>query len=128
MAIRTFHRDEPDLFLELISSDARMVVYPGVGAEQANMNWVKLEVDERNTVHAHSESEDTIFILSGRGTVEDLTNDVRLEFQAGDAIHVPPGVRHAVCADRGAEVLSVGGPCPPDWALLRAAGLERPTA
>ena len=37
----------------------------------------------------------------------------------GQVIHVPVGVRHAVAADRGSPVVSVGGPCPADLAMLR---------
>jgi quercetin dioxygenase-like cupin family protein len=125
MAFRVFHRDEPSLYAPMISNDARFVVWPGVGCNEANMNFVRMEPGERNQPHAHAESEDTILIVSGRGTVDDLTNGTRLEFEAGDTIHVPVGLRHAVCADRGEPVASVGGPCPPDWSLLKALGFDR---
>jgi quercetin dioxygenase-like cupin family protein len=121
-AIRIFHRDRPDVRLPIIASDARMVVWPGVDAVTANMNYVRMEPGEENVPHEHPESEDTIFILSGRGSVDDLTSGVELEFHAGQAIQVPPGVRHRVRASRGVPVVSVGGPCPADFALLRAAG------
>lgn len=120
--LRLFHRDRPSKRMPMISSDARLVVWPGVGAETANMNYVRLAPGEENVPHAHAESEDTIVILSGRGSVDDLTNGRTLEFEEGDVIHVPPGVEHRVKADRGSSVESVGGPCPPDQAMLRAAG------
>lgn len=120
-AVRLFHRDRPSRYVPMISSDARLVVFPGVGALTANMNYVRLQPGEANQPHAHAESEDTIMILSGRGSVEDLTNGVTLEFEAGDAIHVPVGLQHRVKADRGSHVESVGGPCPPDAAMLRSA-------
>lgn len=116
--IRVFHRDRPSHLLPLISSDARLVVWPGVGAEFANLNYVTMQPGEANTPHAHNTSEDTIYIVDGKGSIDDLTNDVRLEFEAGDVIHVPAGVRHAVRADRGESVVSCGGPCPPDRALF----------
>ncbi|ORW32740.1 hypothetical protein AWB91_09625 [Mycobacterium paraense] len=122
MGYRVFHREEPSLYAPFISSDARMVVWPGVGAQSANMNYVRMQPGEHNVPHAHSESEDTIYILEGRGTVEDLSNGARYEFEAGDVIHVPVGVRHAVHADLGELVVSVGGPCPPDWEMLRILG------
>ena len=122
MAIKQFHRDEPDHYMPLISKDARLVVWPGVGSEMANMNYVVLEPGEENVPHAHSESEDTIFILEGRGSVADLDNDSVLEFEAGDAVHVPTGVKHAVRADRDSRIVSVGGPCPPDRHLLKLSG------
>ena len=122
MAIKQFHRDQPDHYMPLISNDARLVVWPGVGSEMANMNYVVLEPGEENVPHAHSESEDTIFILEGRGSVADLDNDLVHEFEAGDAVHVPTGVKHAVRADRDSQIVSVGGPCPPDRYLLKLSG------
>jgi quercetin dioxygenase-like cupin family protein len=122
--IRTFHRDRPGVMVPMIASDARLVVWLGVGARDANMNYVNMQPGEENVPHAHPESEDTIYIVSGRGTVEDLTNGVSLEFEAGQAIQVPPGVQHRVKADRGSAVVSVGGPCPADERMLRAAGVH----
>jgi len=124
MAVRVFHRDEPDLMMPIISNDARLIVWPGVGAHVANMNYVVLEPGEANVPHTHQESEDTIFIVSGRGTVKDITNGAALPFEAGDAVHVPAGVEHAVCADRDSQIVSVGGPCPPDRFMLKMLGAE----
>jgi len=123
MAIRVFHRDKPSMRLPLVSKDARFVVWPGVGAETANMNYVILEPGEANVPHIHKNSEDTIFILEGQGTIRDFDHDLALPFQAGQALHVPPGIKHAVAADRGVPTASVGGPAPADLHLLRAAGV-----
>lgn len=122
MPIRVFHRDHPSLRLPLISKDARFVVWPGVGAWNANMNYVRLEPGEANVPHIHAVSEDTIFILEGEGTIHDYTNDVSVPFRAGCAVHVPAGVKHAVKADKGVGIVSVGGPCPPDLPLLKRVG------
>ena len=119
--VRRFHRDKPAMKVPMISTDARLVVFPGVGAESANMNYVRLEPGEENIPHIHPESEDTIFILAGKGTVCDHDSDVVQEFEAGDVIHVPIGLKHAVRADRGVEIVSVGGPCPPDRGMLERA-------
>ena len=48
MAIRVFHRDKPALMLPIISSDARLIVWPGVGAKTANMNYVRMQAGEAN--------------------------------------------------------------------------------
>jgi quercetin dioxygenase-like cupin family protein len=81
-----------------------------------------LEPGEANVPHIHTISEDTIFILEGEGTIRDYTNNIELPFHAGCAVHVPVGVKHAVAADRGVKIVSVGGPCPADVPLLKAAG------
>jgi quercetin dioxygenase-like cupin family protein len=126
MAVRIFHRDEPSGTLPMLASDARLVVWPGVGAWDANMNYVVMRAGEENRPHTHPESEDAIFIVEGRGTVRDLANEVVLPFEAGDVIFVPAGLEHQVRADRGARVVSVGGPCPADERMLRAAGADVP--
>jgi quercetin dioxygenase-like cupin family protein len=128
MAIRLFHRDHPTLRLPLISKDARFVIWPGVGAWEANLNYVRLEAGEGNVPHIHTLSEDTIFILEGKGTIHDYTNDVALPFHAGCIVHVPVGIKHAVKADRGVGIVSVGGPAPADVPLLKAVGALPPDA
>jgi mannose-6-phosphate isomerase-like protein (cupin superfamily) len=124
MAIRIFRTDEPSLLVPMISSDARFVVWPGVGANAANMNYVAMKPGEENVPHVHEKSEDVVFIVSGRGSVRDHDNDVELTFTAGDAIFIPAGMKHAVRATGGVRVVSVGGPTPPDWAMLRRLGAE----
>jgi quercetin dioxygenase-like cupin family protein len=123
VAIRVFHRDNPGARLEAIASDARLVVWPGVGAETANMNYVVMQPGEENAIHSHPESDDTIAILEGRGTVVDHTAGVALPFEAGQVINIGPAIEHQVKADRGTRVVSVGGPCPADLRMLRAAGV-----
>jgi quercetin dioxygenase-like cupin family protein len=123
VAIRVFHRDEAEVRLPMIARDARLVVWPGVGAWSANMNYVRMMPGEENVPHSHAESEDTIFVLAGEGTIRDLSNDVSHAFRAGQVVHVPAGLPHQVVGDRGVVVESVGGPCPADAAGLRAAGV-----
>jgi quercetin dioxygenase-like cupin family protein len=118
MAIRIFHRDEPQLMLPMIAKDARLIVWPGSGSHTANMNYVDMQAGERNVPHAHPESEDTIFILDGKGAIEDLTNGLKFDLRAGVVVHVPPGIVHAVMADKGVHIESVGGPSPPDMHML----------
>ena len=122
MAIRLFHRDRPTLRLPLISKDARFVIWPGVDAWEANLNYVLLEAGEGNVPHVHTLSEDTIFILQGEGTVYDYTNDIALPFHAGCVVHVPVGIKHAVKADRGTNLQAALR----DWlARIRVTGSVR---
>ena len=92
--------------MPIISRDARLVVWPGVGAMTANMNYVRMEPGEANVPHIHVESEDTIFILEGHGTVEDFDNGTKLPFHAGQAIHVPDR-RQARCRRRSGRSSSL---------------------
>jgi quercetin dioxygenase-like cupin family protein len=121
MPVHVFHVERDGVPLPLISRQARLIVWPGNGAEVASMNHVILEAGEANVPHTHAESEDTIFVLEGRGVVRDFTHDVTLPVDAGCIIHVPEGIEHAVTAKT--RMVSVGGPCPPDRAMLRATGV-----
>lgn len=123
MAIHVFHTEEATVRLPMIARDARLVVWPGVGAVSANMNYVAMSPGEENVPHAHPVSEDTIVVFTGEGTISDLTHGVDHRVGAGDVVHVPPGIRHQVRADRGSTLESVGGPCPADLDGLRAAGV-----
>jgi quercetin dioxygenase-like cupin family protein len=109
--------------LPTIGKGARLVVWPGVGAEIATMNMAVLEPGEENQPHAHAESDDTIAILEGEGSIDDLDAGVTHDFTAGDVVFVRAGTRHKVKADKGVYIVSAGGPCPPDYGMLRALGL-----
>jgi hypothetical protein len=65
-------------------------------------------------------------IISGAmdrlGTVDELNVGRTYEFHAGDVIHVPARMRHAVRANRDSQVVSVGDSCPADIGFLRACG------
>jgi mannose-6-phosphate isomerase-like protein (cupin superfamily) len=107
----------------MISNDARFVVWPGMGAMSANMNYVVLEPGEANVPHHHDHSEDVVFIVEGEGSVMDHSNGRLLDIQAGDSVFIPPGLRHGTLANKGRRIVSVGGPTPPDMDMLRRAGL-----
>jgi quercetin dioxygenase-like cupin family protein len=123
VAIRVYHRDEAYVRLPMIARDARLVVWPGVGAISANMNYVLMQAGEANVPHRHPVSEDTIVIFAGEGTIANLDAGTTHEFGGGQVVHVPVGVQHQVRADRGSSIESVGGPCPADLAGLRKAGV-----
>jgi len=108
----------------MISRRARLVVWPGTGAKTATMNYVVLESGEANQAHSHKASDDTIVILEGEGSVDDLDAEVTLQFSAGQVVHVPAGVVHKVKADRGVRIVSAGGPCPADRDMLTLSGLS----
>ena len=87
------------------------------------MNLVELEPGEENQPHAHAASDDTIAIIEGSGSIDDLTNGETHDFEAGDVVFVRAGIQHKVKADKGVRIVSAGGPCPPDYGMLEALGL-----
>ena len=106
-----------------IGKQVRLVVWPGVGADIATMNFAILEPGEQNTPHAHTESDDVIAILEGAASIDNLDTGETHDFSAGDVVFVRAGVRHMVKCDKGVPVMSAGGPCPPDFDMLRTLGL-----
>ena len=120
--IHVFDPRTEGLPIPMISRQGRLVVWPGVGAETATMVYVILEPGDENDPHEHAESDDTIAILEGRGSVDNLSDGTTHEFEAGDVVFVRAGIRHRVKADRGSRIVAAGGPCPPDYGMLRAIG------
>ncbi len=127
MAIRVFHRDDATLRMPMIAKDARQIAWPGVGAWNATMGYVSMETDEANVPHIHSSSEDSIFIVEGSGSARDFDAGVEHRIFKGVAVHVPAGIKHAIYADRGQPIVSVGGPAPADLNLLQRLGVVLPT-
>ena len=119
--IRVFDPTREGVAVPMISRQARLVAWPGTGARQAQMNYVILEPRESNVPHRHDRSEDTIFVVEGRGIVRNIDSGTVQPVEAGCIVHVPVGVAHAVTAET--RMLSIGGPCPPDDAMLRRCGL-----
>lgn len=121
--VQTYDADTEGVPLPMIGKAVKLIVWPGTGAEIATMNFAVLEPGEQNVPHTHRASDDAIAILAGEGTIDDLTNGTSHSFQAGDVVFVRTGIEHMVKADRGVEIVSAGGPCPPDFGMLRALGL-----
>jgi len=124
MAIKVIHRDQPAARVPMISKDARFLVGPGTGAHAITMNYVILEPGEGNIPHSHPESEDVVFAIGGEGSAENHSTGQSSTFHAGETVFIPPGVVHAIVANRGQRIESVGGPTPPDLNMLRRAGIE----
>ena len=120
---RLFDSEAEGVPLPVIGKQVRLVVWPGVGADVATMNFAILEPGEQNTPHAHAESDDVIAILEGEASIDNLDTGETHVFSAGDVVFVRAGVRHMVKCDRGVSIMSAGGPCPPDRGMLQALGL-----
>jgi quercetin dioxygenase-like cupin family protein len=121
-SVRVFDPTTEGLPIPMISRRGRLVVWPGVGAETATMVYVILEPGHENEPHEHESSDDTIAILEGRGSIDNLTAETTHEFEAGAVVFVRAGIRHKVKADRGSRIVAAGGPCPPDYRMLKAIG------
>ena len=120
---RLFDAEAEGVPLPMIGKQVRLVVWPGVGADVATMNFAYLEPGEQNVPHAHAAADDVIAILEGSASIDNLDTGETHEFSAGDVVFVRAGVMHMVKCDQGVPLMSAGGPCPPDYDMLRALGL-----
>ena len=62
--------------------------------------------------HVHPEQEEIIFVLSGKGQSE--TASGKLEFGAGDVVHIPAGVYHATHNPYSESLRAIIVKSPPD--------------
>jgi quercetin dioxygenase-like cupin family protein len=124
MAIHVFDIETDGVKTPIISKDARLIIGPHNGSVTATLNYVTLEPGEQNQPHSHLESEDTIFLLAGSGKAVDFTNGKEYEIEAGCVVHIPVGLKHTIQSTGEVAMISVGGPCPPDYNLLRACGIH----
>ncbi|MEH7253598.1 cupin domain-containing protein [Neobacillus niacini] len=124
MAIHVFDIEKDGVMTPIISKDARLIVGPHNGSVTATLNYVTLQPGEQNQPHSHSESEDTIFLLAGKGKAVDFTNGKEYDIEAGCVVHIPVGIKHTIQSTGDVPMVSVGGPCPPDYDLLRLCGMD----
>ncbi len=58
-------------------------------------------------------AEEVAYVVSGSGRLD--TDDGEIRFAAGDALHIAPGIWHAVVNDSKADVVMVFGFAHPDY-------------
>lgn len=73
-----------------------IVVSPGtVGSKHLVMGYSELDVNERVNPHIHDYSEESFFVLEGKGRIH-IEDTGLIEFETGDAVLVPKGKLHWV--------------------------------
>jgi quercetin dioxygenase-like cupin family protein len=104
--------------------DARIVIWPGMGAKYASYHYFIMKPGQETIAHAHEKSEDFIYIIQGRGEVVDVDKGTAYPFEPGCIIYIEPKVTHILRCNKDSpdDYIAVGGPCPPDPELYRAAG------
>jgi putative monooxygenase len=65
-----------------------------VGIKGFSMGQNVTEVGSRIPKHAHDESEEGMYIVSGQGRL--ITEEGEQDLVAGTAIYMPPGVKHSI--------------------------------
>jgi mannose-6-phosphate isomerase-like protein (cupin superfamily) len=96
---------------------AKAIVHPGMGAKYGSLNYIVMEPGDENILHVHPNSDDVFYIIQGEGVVVDGDGDEK-SLKAGDVVFVPAGTFHAVKPRGPKTFIGVGGPQPPDVAML----------
>ena len=97
------------------SGEVRAVVWPGMGAQHRSMHHIRLPARAATFVHRHP-SEAVYYAIRGTGAIEDLDAGTSHALRAGAFAHISPDLRYRIVAG-DAELVCVGGPCPPDPAI-----------
>lgn len=86
--------------LRLPGRDWSLLLGPeNVGSRNITMGFAVFPGGSAPTGHMHSEEEEMVFVLSGRGRI--TSDGVSLPLEPGVAVYIPPGVRHSTSAYPG---------------------------
>jgi len=115
--VLVLRESDPRPELAIVKGDgvARVLVWPGVGAELRSMQSIILRPRSRTLALKHP-MEAVYYVVAGSGTAADPDGIDRFDLIEGSMIHIEPETRYEFQAgDDGIEIL--GGPCPADRAL-----------
>jgi mannose-6-phosphate isomerase-like protein (cupin superfamily) len=73
---------------------SRLLFAPQLGSTRLAVTWVRGEPGSQQGLHAHHESEQVYVVVRGRGLM--IVDDEALEIEAGGAVLIPAGGRHAI--------------------------------
>jgi quercetin dioxygenase-like cupin family protein len=91
---------------------SRMLVVGDRVGSSSSLGFSVFKPGSATTSVSH-ETEEAAYVVSGAGRLDTDHGEVR--FEAGDAIHIPPGTWHAVVNDSDADVVMVFGFPHPDY-------------
>jgi mannose-6-phosphate isomerase-like protein (cupin superfamily) len=84
---------------------------PRLGSTRLAVTWVSGEPGSQQGLHAHEESEQVYVVIRGRGLM--MVDDEAVEVEAGTAVLIPFGARHAI-RNTGTEPLEyISATAPP---------------
>ncbi len=79
--------------------------FTGMDDANVSVRVVRLVHDVNRTAHVHGHSAETVYVVSGHGTL--WVEGQRTPLQAGDTALIPAGTPHATLPDPGAKMLLV---------------------
>lgn len=73
---------------------SRLLVAPQLGSTRLGVTWVRGEPGSQQGLHAQNHSEQVYVVVRGRGLM--IVDDEALEIEAGSAVLIPAGAKHAI--------------------------------
>jgi quercetin dioxygenase-like cupin family protein len=111
-------RNCPDIPIVIGPGNAKAVIWPGSGAQHRSMHLVSLSQGSKTIPLSHA-SDSVYYVMSGAGTVSDVTSGDVMELSEGSMVHIDAGDTYRFEAT-GTGMKLVGGPCPADPSLYAA--------
>jgi mannose-6-phosphate isomerase-like protein (cupin superfamily) len=73
---------------------SRLLFAPQLGSAKLAVTWVRGEPGSQQGLHAHDHSEQIYVVIRGRGLM--IVDDEALEIEAGSAVLIQAGAKHAI--------------------------------
>lgn len=90
---------------------SRLLFAPQLGSTRLAVTWVRGEPGSQQSLHAHEDSEQVYVVIRGRGLM--IVDDEALDVEAGTAVLIPFGAKHAI-RNTGTEPLEyISATAPP---------------
>lgn len=92
---------------------ARVRRWTSLNNRLGSLDYYTFQPGARPLSFYYPDSENSFYVLHGRGQLLDLDSSQELAFETGQFLHAPPGIAHALQTSGDASLVVVGGPCPP---------------
>jgi mannose-6-phosphate isomerase-like protein (cupin superfamily) len=105
----------PEIKVVVGTGNAKVVMWPGVGAQHRTMHLIDLK-EGSSTIPLQHDGESVYYVIAGVGAVVDLASEVETAVEEGSMVHIGPRDRYVFKA-LATGLKFVGGPCPADLGL-----------
>jgi len=98
------------------AGNAKVVLWPGNGAEFRTMQVIRLE-DGAATIALTHPVDCVYYVAAGAGQIVDLATGAASDLAEGAMVHIDAGDGYKLRAAAGGDLTVLGGPCPADPGL-----------
>ena len=106
----------PEIPIIVGRGNARVVMWPGNDTQFRTLQILTLEGSAR-TIPLNHASDAVYYVISGAGSITDLTSNEVSSLAEGAMVHIDAGDAYQFSANGDPGMKLVGGPCPADATL-----------